>query len=115
MGSIRNIYVNLFQLIKGKEWGINKRFCKNQKINFSQYNNVFAVQTESFVSEFLDLILSYNKCSNNLLDEGVGCYLSDENYYYEIKKFLKQNQIDCFLRKSHFKGICNAGGRPINL
>ena len=40
---------------------------------------------------------------------------SVRNYYYEIKKFLKQNQIDCFLRKSHFKGICNAGGRPINL
>ena len=107
VGSIRNIYVNLFQLIKGKEWGINKRFCKNQKINFSQYNNVFAVQTESFVSEFLDLILSYNKCSNNLLDDGVGCYLSyelnrkhkiDAAYLYEPEMAVYKEQFKNFVK-----------------
>lgn len=107
IGSLRNIYVNLFQIIKGKEWGINKRFYKNQKINFSQYDNLFAVQTESFVSEFLDLILRYNKCTNNLLDEGLGCYLShelnrkhkiDAAYLYEPEMAVYKEQFKNFIK-----------------
>lgn len=93
-GSLKNIYINLFKYIKGKEWGLNKKIYNTKTINFSQYNNLFGVETESFFGEIIDLILKYNNCQNNFIDEGIGCYLSyalnrkhkiDNVYLYEPK------------------------------
>lgn len=55
-------------------------------------------------------------CEVNKLIEGIIISpWADESYCDEIKSFLKSNHINCFLQKSHFKGICNADGKPINL
>ena len=91
-GTLKNIYLNLFKYIKGKEWEINKKIYSTKSINFSQYNNLFGVETEAFFGEFLELIQKYNNCKNNFIDEGIGCYLSyainrkhkvDNIYLYE--------------------------------
>ena len=74
-GSLKNIYLNIFRHIKGVEFIINHKIFGDKKINFSQYNNLFGVETSSFYGEFYDMIAKYNKCKNNFIDEGVGCYL----------------------------------------
>lgn len=74
-GSLKNIYLNIFGRIKGVDFIINHKIFDNKKINFSQYNNLFGVETSSFYGEIYDIISKYNKCNNNFLDEGLGCYL----------------------------------------
>ena len=77
-GSLKNISLKILQKIKSKEWVINKKIYKNKKIDFKQYNQFFGVGTKSFVNECLNLILKYNKCTNNVIDEGLATYVSFE-------------------------------------
>lgn len=74
-GSLKNIYLNIFGRIKGVDFIINHKIFDGKKINFSQYDNLFGVETSSFYGEIYDIISKYNKCNNNFLDEGLGCYL----------------------------------------
>lgn len=74
-GSLKNIYLNIFGRIRGVDFIINHKIFDGKKINFSQYDNLFGVETSSFYGEIYDIISKYNKCNNNFLDEGLGCYL----------------------------------------
>lgn len=104
------------------EWENELRLITIDKHNNNEVVNVISKIRK--VTDFFEINFEQLKgiecirinCDVNKLIEGIIISpWADENYYYEIKNFLKQNQIDCFLRKSHFKGICNAGGIPINL
>lgn len=93
-GTIKNISLKILEIIKDKEWILNQKIYKNKKINFSHYDQFFGIETKAFVGECLNLILKNNKCTNNLIDEGLASYLRtnfnekhkvDAVYLYEPK------------------------------
>lgn len=82
-GTLKNITLKTLSIIKSKEWIINRKIYKNKKINFKEYDQFFGIGTKAFVGKCLELILQYNKCTNNVIDEGLATYLSynwSENY-----------------------------------
>lgn len=96
-------------------------------ITIDIYNDnevMYAINKIKKVSDFFDIDFEQIKgvgcirvnCEVNKLIAGIIISpWADESYCDEIKSFLKSNHINCFLQKSHFKGICNADGKPINL
>lgn len=86
-GTLKNLSLKLLTCVKNKEWIINKKIYKNKKIDFKQYDQFFGIGTKAFVGDCLDIILKYNKCTNNIIDEGLATYLSsDWNDKCEIDK-----------------------------
>ena len=104
------------------EWEDELRLITIDKQNNNEV--AYAISKIKKVTDFFDIDFEQIKgvgcirvnCEVDKLIEGIIISpWADENYYDEIKNFLKGNHINCFLKKSHFKGICNADGKPINL
>lgn len=77
-GTIKNIYLKLLGLVKHKEFIIQQKIHNNKVLDFSQYNQFFGIGTKAFVNECYESIIKYNKCTNNVIDEGLASYLTDK-------------------------------------
>ena len=106
-GSLKNISLKILQNIKSKEWVINKKIYKNKKIDFKQYDQFFGIGTKAFVGNCLNTILKYNKCTNNIIDEGLATYLSydwsenckvDSVYLYEPDLAIYKDKYNNFIK-----------------
>lgn len=104
------------------EWEDELRLITIDKQNNNEV--AYAISKIKKVTDFFDIDFEQIKgvgcirvnCEVNKLIEGIIISpWADENYYDEIQNFLKSNHINCFLKKSHFKGIYNADGKLINL
>lgn len=77
-GTVKNICLKVLSLVKNNETIIQYKIHNNKALDFSKYNQFFGIGTKSFVNECYKAILKYNKCSNNVIDEGLATYLTDE-------------------------------------
>lgn len=106
-GTIKNISLKILEIIKDKEWILNQKIYKNKKIDFSHYNKFFGIGTKAFVGNCLNIILKYNECTNNIIDEGLATYLSydwsenckvDSVYLYEPDLAIYKDKYNNFIK-----------------
>lgn len=76
--TVKNMWIKVLSKVESAEKNINRGIINNKIIDFSQYDEIFGIETKAFVSKCIGLVLEKQKgkCIVNSIDEGLASYLS---------------------------------------